>query len=117
VDPVLTPVFYTTAMAVSGTESLVLGRILDRAGISVLIPLTVVAALYAPLVFLGGFWAVLVGVSLWGLGKGAQESLIPAAVAPRVSAERRASASSRSAATAATIWSRFRSRATEPSTP
>jgi MFS family permease len=79
-------------MAVSGTGSLVLGRIFDRAGIGVLIPLTVVAALYAPLVFLGGFWAVLVGVSLWGLGMGAQESLIPAAVAPMVSADRRASA-------------------------
>lgn len=92
VDPTLTPVFYATAMAVSGMGSLVLGRIFDRAGIGVLIPLTVVAALYAPLVFLGGFWAVLVGVSLWGLGMGVQESLIPAAVAPMVSADRRASA-------------------------
>ena len=33
-----------------------------------LIPVTIVAALYAPLVFLGGFWAILVGVSLWGWG-------------------------------------------------
>ena len=86
------PVFYAVAMAVSGTGSLVLGRIFDRAGIGVLIPLTVVAAAYAPLVFLGGFWAILVGVSLWGLGMGVQESLIPAAVAPMVSPDRRASA-------------------------
>jgi MFS family permease len=90
VAPALTPVFYAVAMAVSGTGSLVLGRIFDRAGIGVLIPLTVVAALYAPLAFLGGFWAVLVGVSLWGLGMGVQESLIPAAVAPMVSPDRRA---------------------------
>jgi hypothetical protein len=88
VSPALTPVFY--AMAVSGAGSLVLGRIFDRAGIGVLIPLTVVAALYAPLAFLGGFWAILVGVSLWGLGMGVQESLIPAAVAPMVSPDRRA---------------------------
>ena len=53
----LIPVFYAVAMAVSGTGSLVLGRIFDRAGIGILIPLTVVAAAYAPLVFLGGFWA------------------------------------------------------------
>jgi len=92
VGPALTPVFYATAMAVSGIGSLVLGRIFDRAGIGVLIPLTVVAALYAPLAFLGGFWAVLVGVSLWGLGMGVQESLIPAAIAPMVSPDRRASA-------------------------
>ncbi len=68
VAPALTPVFYAIAMAVSGAGSLILGRVFDRAGIGVLIPLTVVAALYAPLAFLGGFWAVLVGVSLWGWG-------------------------------------------------
>jgi len=90
VSPALTPVFYAIAMAVSGTGSLILGRIFDRAGIGVLIPLTVVAALYAPLAFLGGFWAILVGVSLWGLGMGVQESLIPAAVAPMISPDRRA---------------------------
>ena len=90
VTPALTPVFYAIAMAVSGAGSLILGRIFDRAGIGVLVPLTVVAALYAPLAFLGGFWAVLVGVSLWGLGMGVQESLIPAAVAPMISPDRRA---------------------------
>jgi MFS family permease len=88
----LTPVFYSVAMAVSGAGSLVLGRIFDRAGISVLIPLTIISAVYAPLVFLGGFWAVLAGAALWGLGMGVQESLIPAAVAPMVSPDRRARA-------------------------
>ena len=92
VSATLTPVFYAVAMAVSGTGSLVLGKLFDRAGIGVLIPLTVVTALYAPLVFLGGFWAVLVGSALWGLGMGVQESLIPAAVAPMVAPGRRASA-------------------------
>ncbi len=88
----MVPVLYAVAMAVSGTGSLVFGRLFDRAGIGVLVPLTVIAALYAPLVFLGGFWASLVGASLWGLGMGVQESIIPAAVAPMVSADRRASA-------------------------
>jgi MFS family permease len=86
----LTPVFYSVAMAVSGAGSLLLGRIFDRVGISVLVPLTIVSAAYAPLVFLGGFWAVLAGSALWGLGMGVQESLIPAAVAPMVSPDRRA---------------------------
>jgi MFS family permease len=86
----LTPVFYSVAMAVSGAGSLILGRIFDKTGISVLIPLTIVSAAYAPLVFLGGFWAVLAGSALWGLGMGVQESLIPAAVAPMVSPGRRA---------------------------
>jgi MFS family permease len=92
VSAALTPVFYAVAMAVSGAGSLILGKVFDRAGIGVLIPLTIIAALYAPLAFLGGFWAILVGVSLWGLGMGVQESLIPAAVAPMVSPDRRARA-------------------------
>ena len=86
------PVFYAVAMAVSGTGSLLFGRMFDRWGISVLIPLTVLSALYAPLVFLGGFWGGLVGSSLWGLGMGVHESIIPAAVGPMVSPDRRASA-------------------------
>jgi MFS family permease len=88
----LTPVFYASAMAVSGTGSLLFGRLFDRHGIGMLVPLTVIAAAYAPLAFLGGFWASLVGVCLWGLGMGVHGSIIPAAVAPMVSPDRRASA-------------------------
>ncbi|MFB9831912.1 MFS transporter [Actinoallomurus acaciae] len=88
----LTPLFYAVAMAVSGVGSLILGRRYDRVGIGILLPLTIVTASFAPLVFLGGFWAALAGVSLWGLGMGVHESIIPAAVAPMVSSNRRASA-------------------------
>ncbi len=88
----LTPIFYAAAMAVSGTGSLIFGRLFDRYGIGLLIPLTLLAAVYAPLAFLGGFWASLVGVCLWGLGMGVHESIIPAAVAPMVAPHRRASA-------------------------
>ena len=85
-------IFYAVAMAVSGTGSLALGRLFDRFGFSVLVGLTLVSALFAPLVFFGGFWAALVGAAIWGLGMGVHESIIPAAVAPMVPAERRASA-------------------------
>jgi predicted MFS family arabinose efflux permease len=51
----LTPVFYAAAMAVSGVGSLVFGRLFDRHGIAMLVPLTLVSAAYAPLAFLGGF--------------------------------------------------------------
>jgi MFS family permease len=85
-------IFYSVAMAVSGTGSLLLGRLFDRFGFSVLIGLTLVSALFAPLVFLGGFWLALVGAAIWGLGMGVHESIIPAAIAPMVPRERRASA-------------------------
>ena len=86
------PIFYAVAMGVSGLGSLLFGRLFDRVGIGILVPLTLVSALFAPLVFLGGFWPALVGVSLWGVGMGVHESIVPAAVAPMVPIQRRASA-------------------------
>jgi predicted MFS family arabinose efflux permease len=85
-------IFYAVAMAVSGTGSLVLGRLFDRFGFAVLIVLTLISSLFAPLVFLGGFWVALAGAAIWGLGMGVHESIIPAAVTPMVSPRRRASA-------------------------
>src|SRR2546426_4089983 len=55
-------------------------------------PLTQVGALFAPFVFLGGAVAALLGIAVWGLGMGVHESIIPAAVAHMVSADRRATA-------------------------
>lgn len=92
VSPHWVPIAYAVAMAVSGTGSLIFGRLFDRFGIAILIPLTLLSALFAPLVFLGGFWAALAGTALWGLGMGVHESIIPAAVAPMVPPQRRASA-------------------------
>jgi MFS family permease len=85
-------IFYAVAMAVSGGGSLVFGRLFDRFGFTVLIGLTLLSALFAPLVFLGGFWVALIGAAIWGLGMGVHESIIPAAVAPMVPVQRRASA-------------------------
>lgn len=85
-------IFYSIAMAVSGTGSLVVGRLFDRWGFRVLIVLTIGTAAFAPLVFFGGFWTALIGAAVWGLGMGVHESIIPAAVTPMVLMERRASA-------------------------
>ena len=85
-------VFYSVAMAVSGIGSLLFGHLFDRVGIWILVPLTLIAASSAPLVFLGGFWLALIGSALWGLGMGVHESIIPAAVASMVPQQRRPSA-------------------------
>jgi len=86
------PVFYSVAMGVSGIGSLLFGHLFDRVGIWILVPLTLIAASSAPLVFLGGFWLALIGSALWGLGMGVHESIIPAAVASVVPQQRRPSA-------------------------
>jgi MFS family permease len=85
-------VFYAIAMGLSGVGSLAFGRFFDRFGVGVLVPLTIVSTLFAPLAFLGGFWPALCGAALWGLGMGVHESIVPAAVAPMVPPARRASA-------------------------
>lgn len=85
-------IFYSIAMGVSGSSSLLFGRLFDRFGFRVLIVLTLIASLFAPLVFLGGFWLALLGAAVWGMGMGVHESIIPAAVTPMVPQNRRASA-------------------------
>jgi predicted MFS family arabinose efflux permease len=55
VSSTIIPVFYAVAMGVGVIGSLVFGHLFDRFGISVLIPLTILSALFALLVFLGGF--------------------------------------------------------------
>lgn len=86
------PIFYSIAMAASGLGSLGFGRLFDRLGVVVLVPLTLISALFAPLVFLGGFGAALAGTALWGVGIGVQESIMAAVVAEMVPPQRRASA-------------------------
>ncbi|HLH12553.1 MAG TPA: MFS transporter [Methylovirgula sp.] len=85
-------IFYAIAMGTGGAGSLLFGRLFDRFGFSVLIWLTLLSAAFAPLVFLGNFWLALAGAAIWGIGTGVHESIIPAAVAPMIPAERRASA-------------------------
>jgi predicted MFS family arabinose efflux permease len=86
------PVAYAIAMGVSGGGSLAFGKLFDQKGLRILIPLTLLSALYAPLVFFSGFRAAIAGVAIWGLGMGVHESIMPAAVAPMVLQEHRASA-------------------------
>jgi predicted MFS family arabinose efflux permease len=88
----LVPVFYALAMGTSGLGSLLFGRLFDRRGIVVLVPLTAVTALFAPLAFLGNGTAALLGTILWGVGLGVHESVMAAAVAEIVPAGRVASA-------------------------
>lgn len=92
------PVFYAVAMGVDAIAALVFGRLFDRFGLRVLVVAVVVSFLYAPLVFLSGFvpdvllgafTASLLGTVLWGIGLGAQESIMRSAVASMVPAERR----------------------------
>jgi len=86
------PLSYAVAMGVDALAALVFGRLYDRIGISTLAIVGLVSAWFAPLTFLGGFWLALGGMALWGVGMGAQESIMRAAIAGMISPERRGSA-------------------------
>lgn len=86
------PVFYAVAMGVDAISALIFGRLFDRIGVTVLIVSSLISMLFAPLVFLGGFYYALSGMVLWGIGMGAQESVMRASIAEMVPADRRGSA-------------------------
>lgn len=86
------PIFYAVAMGAGGLGSLALGKLFDRHGLIVLVPLTVITAAYAPLAFSGSFDLALGGTVLWGVGLGAHESVMQAAVAQMIPQQRLGSA-------------------------
>ncbi|OPY28662.1 MAG: hypothetical protein A4E27_00304 [Methanobacterium sp. PtaU1.Bin242] len=86
------PIFYAVAMGVDAVAALVFGRLFDKVGISILIVVALISALFAPLVFLGGFYLAFMGMALWGVSLGAQESIMRSSVAVMSSVGRRGSA-------------------------
>ena len=81
VSPPLIPMLYALAMASDAAASLVLGPLFDRRGLVILVFGLTVAAAASPLVFLGDAKAAVVGMILWGIGMGTQESVMRAVVA------------------------------------
>jgi len=86
------PIFYAVAMGIDALAALLFGHLFDRIGISVLIVVSLLSSFFAPMVFLGNFHSALAGMALWGVGMGAQESIMRAAVARMVPMNKRGSA-------------------------
>lgn len=86
------PALYAVAMGSDAVAALVFGRLFDRFGLIVLTVAVLISAAFAPLVFLGGLTAVMVGMVCWGIGMGAQESIMRATIADLVPAHRRGTA-------------------------
>ncbi|MGH7627180.1 MAG: MFS transporter [Gemmatimonadaceae bacterium] len=92
VTPTVIPILYAVAMGTAGITALAAGRLYDRVGLPVLIGAAALAAAFAPLVFLGGVTLAVAGMVLWGIGMGVQDSILRAALAAMVAADRRAGA-------------------------
>ncbi len=85
------PLLYALAMLTDAASAFVFGWLFDRHARLSLVVSTLVAAPFAVFAFLGSDVAsVVIGVVLWGIGMGAQESILKAAVATMVPKRSRA---------------------------
>lgn len=85
------PLLYAGAMLVDAVAALIFGIMYDKSGVKALAWSTVLSAPFAIFVFEGGsVGAVLFGIALWGIGMGAQESILKAAVTKMVPKSSRA---------------------------
>lgn len=86
------PLFYAAAMATDAVAALIFGKLYDRIGIKTLLLAVILSAFFAPMVFLGGVGWALTGMILWGIGMGAQESILKAEIAEMIPQEKRGTA-------------------------
>ncbi len=88
----LIPVFYAVAMAMGAVSAYLFGKMYDTLGVRMIVIAFALSAFFAPLVFLDKNWLALVGMLLWGIGLGAQDSLLKAILVPVIPADKRSTA-------------------------
>ncbi|MGI6212591.1 MAG: MFS transporter [Anaerovoracaceae bacterium] len=85
------PLLYAGAMLIDAVAALIFGNLYDKKGVKILALASVITAPFPILVF--GMHSVpllLLGIALWGVGMGAQESIMKAAVTTMVPKSSRA---------------------------
>ncbi len=83
------PLLYALAMGVDALAALGCGWLFDRLGLGSLLGAVVLSAGFAPLAFSGNYGLAVGGMVLWGIGLGAQEAVMKAAVAGMVAPQAR----------------------------
>jgi len=79
------PLLYAGAMLVDAVAALVFGLMYDKKGVQALVWSTIISAPFAIFIFaFRSIPLVLTGIALWGVGMGAQESILKAAVTSMV---------------------------------
>jgi predicted MFS family arabinose efflux permease len=76
-------------MGASAISGLILGILYDKKGAWVLIGSLATSALFAPLAFLGGAYSAFIGILLWGIGMGVQQSIVKAVIANMIPTQQR----------------------------
>jgi MFS family permease len=75
------PLMLAISTAFGVLASLALGKLYDQIGLPIVVAAVCLSAAFSPFVFLGGFYLVLLGMLLWGVGYATQDTLLKALVA------------------------------------
>ncbi len=87
------PLLYSGAMLADAFAALFFGWLYDKKGVKVLMLSSLVSAFFTVFIFaVGSLPAAVAGILMWGIGMGAQESVLKSAVATLVSKENRSAA-------------------------
>lgn len=93
IDVIYVPLIYSGAMGIDAIAALIFGMMYDKIGTRSLQIAMSLAMLFAPIFFFANNTAwLLVGIALWGVGMGAQESILKSVVSTIVSKDKRATA-------------------------
>jgi MFS family permease len=92
-SPTMIPFMYAIAMGVDAVSALIFGLFYDKVGVASLIIASSLSIFFSPFSFLSNSsLVVILGVILWGIGMGAQESILKSVVADIVTPEKRGTA-------------------------
>src|SRR6266567_3541974 len=75
------PLLFALAMATDGAAGLIFGKLFDRIGMPAVFAAFLLSSLFAPFIFLGNFPLAIFGMVLWGIGFGAQDTLLKGLIA------------------------------------
>ncbi|MDD3171937.1 MAG: MFS transporter [Bacilli bacterium] len=91
INVIYVPLLYSIAMGVDALSALFFGYLFDKKGVIVLAIAIGIASLSAPLIFIKDDTILMIsGVIIWGIGMGAQESILKAVVSKIIPKEKRA---------------------------
>lgn len=92
-DIAYVPLLYAYAMGIDAISALVFGILFDRIQVKALLISILISLCFSPVFFLNqNLVSVIIGVTLWGIGMGALESILKAVISTSVSKDKRATA-------------------------
>ncbi len=86
------PMLFAIAMGTDALADLVIGRLFDKKGLSMLIAIPILTIPITPLAFSSNYGGTVIGIILWGIVMGIQDTIMRASIPNMVPSTKRGSA-------------------------